>query len=470
MSAERFSGISTEPLRRTAEGIYDGLRAREDPITWRTMAVDMRRVLGSSKPEQFPATAPIEEAKRFVEVMTANTYMARLTPEILYALGYEENICKEMAEEELLDALLISPRHTPDELFWDTADYLSGEDQKIATVIPVGHYSDKELRIIGPRKLFHEVDNLIFLGSTQRMYGGSLNVYAETLNLLRNEEFSSHIKRVSIVMPMFAGSRGHKDGQEPEIGYEVRQAETITTRLSLDVNNVLSELKGYAPKVKFYSVDIHNTDLPKREFERRGFEFESISTEKSFASAVMREVKEQQLHDLPLRLVAVDKSAVARTEKLAAEILKLGANGHNFIDMVEIKKVRNTAGQIESASVEKVVRISLEGDVITKTVVSLDRDELSKEHIRLTSDDMLDSGRSVGADSKLLDGIMPNARIKITVVTHPVMSESVKSALNNTGSDVVIVAKTLTNPELYRDVRLRVVDISEDIARGINSR
>ncbi len=459
--------LLTEQQRLATNGVYTGLRDREDPITWRTMAIQMRSILGSSNPERVPATASLQEATTFVEEMTRGTYMENLTPEILYALGY-----KEIEDGGHLDTLIISPRHAPDELFWKLADQLSEEGQQIGVFIPVGHYADHEPRILSPRKLFHDVDNVVLIGSTQYMYGGSVSVFVETLNLLRNEEFAPRVKNVSVVIPMFAGSRGHKLGQAPEIGYEVLQSKSIPARFSLDVKDVLDELGENAPNVQFFSVDIHNEEYPNDEFVRRGFEFTSIGPEDSFAHAVVREIKEQKLQELPLRLIAVDRGAVKRTEKLAIEILKLQSNGYNFIDVVEVKKVRNTAGQVESASVEKIVRMSAESDVVTKTVIEMSSEELAAAFIRVTDDDMLDSGRSAKTDDVLIDQLMPNPKLKMTVVSHPVMSEGVRSALDNTGSDVIIVGNTLTNPELYKDSRgrVRVVDLSSDISKAINQK
>jgi phosphoribosylpyrophosphate synthetase len=459
--------LHTEQQRLATNGVYTGLHNREDPITWRTMAIQMRSILGSTNPERLPATANLSDATTFVEEMTRGTYMENLTPEILYALGY-----KEIEDGGHLDTLIISPRHSPDDLFWKLADELSAEGQQIGVFIPVGHYADHEPRILSPRKLFHDVDNVVLIGSTQYMNGGSVSVFVETLNLLRNEDFASRVKNVSVVIPMFAGSRGHKLGQAPEIGYEVLQSKSIPARFSLDVRDVLDELGENAPTVQFYSVDIHNEEYPNEEFVRRGFEFKSISPEDSFAHAVVREIKEQKLQELPLRLIAVDRGAVLRTEKLAIEILKLQSNGYHFIDVVEVKKTRNTAGQVESASVEKIVRISEEKGEVIKSEIQMTPQELEQFFIRVTDDDMLDSGRSAKTDDELIDKLMPNPKLKMTVVSHAVMSEGVRSALDNTGSDVVIVGNTLTNSDLYKDSRgrVRVVDLSADIAKAINKR
>lgn len=457
--------LPTEPLRRSAEGLYNGLRNTKDTVTWRTLAIKAREVLGSPNPEKFPATASIEDAEKFVKLFTKDTYMQHLTPEILYALGYQEI----NPPIEMLDTLIVSARHSPDELVSKLADELIMNEKKVGVIIPVGHYADKEPRIVGPRKYFHDIDTAVFLTSTQSMKGGSMSVLVETLNLLRNPDFASHVNKVAIVIPMFGGSRGHKVGQAFEIGDEILQAKTIPNRLSVVTNDILAELGKNAPEISFLSVDIHNEQLPRDVFNARGFEFTSVGPEREFASALKREIEEQGLHGIPVRVIAVDKGAALRTENVGVELLRLGANGHNYLDVVQIEKIRNSAGEVESARIVSVKRLSVKNGELIKT--NLDVEEMDREgrFVRVTTDDMLDSGRSAKKDDELLDRVMPNSVFKISIVTHNVTSEGVRSALDNTGSDVVIMGNTLPSSGL-NDNRIRIVDLAPAISRTIHKK
>ena len=430
----------------------------------------MRRVLGSPDPENEPPTAPFADALKLVSDATENTYMAPLAPEIMYALGYTD-LEVPMGH---IDTMIISARHGPEEILWNLADHFAIQrGQEVAVINPVGHYKDVEARVLGPRKLFHTVDTAVFLTSTQHMYGGSMSVLIDTMSLLRNEDFTSKINKVAIVIPMFGGSRGHRPGQAKEIGYEVLQADTIPKSLSAIANDILADPRlqkiANLPQISFYSVDIHNKDLPGSTFESRDFEFISIGPESQFAQAIRREINEQMLYGTPIRLVAVDGGALERTEALAAQILLQGANGYRTIDIIEIEKHRITAGEVASAEVKSVIRMSLDGGKIETERLDINALDLKEEFIRVTSDDMLDTGKSAKKDDVLLDQIMPRSVLKISVVTHPIVSEGLSPALDNTGSDVVIVGNTLTNPELYRDHkhRVRVVDLAPAIGDSL---
>ena len=457
--------LPTEPLRVTYSRLVSGLNDRQDPVTWRTMSIDMRAIGGSKDPERQPATLDFKDAEKLVQELTRGTYLESITPEIMYSLGYG----KPSERQQSLDTLIVSARHRPEWLTWALADRLHKDGQNIAVINPVGHYLDQEPRILGPREFFRDIDTAVFLTSTQYIHGGSVSVLVETLGLLRNQEFSKNIKNVEVIIPMMAGIRGHKEGQAHEIGYEVLQAGTIPKRLSLIAKDIQEDLGEFAPKITFRTVDIHNLEMPKDAFLEKGYELDSIDPMRNFAYAVKREIEEQSLHGIPLRLVAVDKGAVERTQNLAAELLLMGANGYSHIDIVEIKKVRTSAGIVDSAHIDRVVRMSFKNGTINKQSIDINDILNTESFIRVTSDDMLDSGRSAKKDDELLDSVMPNAVFKISVATHPVVSEGLRSALDNTGSHVIILGNTLSNQELYNDSRVRIVNVAPSIADALRS-
>jgi phosphoribosylpyrophosphate synthetase len=464
-----------EKRRESLTKLYDGLRSRPDPITWRTMVVDARFILGAKeKPEFERPTASYLEAKTLVERLTEETYLQGLRQEILYSLGYREQVLRE-EREGALDALLLNGRQNPpDELFWALADHLAGQGRKIAAINSVGHYNDGQGRVIAPPLLLKEVKNCVILASTQKMYGGDPDVLEDVIGTLRSPAFTAQIDNVYVGNPMFGGSRGHRPGQADEIGYEVLEVNSESQKLALYTRDVLRQVKkdcrGRVPKVTFLTVDIHNNKLPGGEFRKHGFKFVSVNPARELAQETCRVIKEKNLADLPLKVIACDKGAIPRTEAFVRTILTYGLNHTEFIDVVYVEKDRPRAGEVAKAEIAGVTRFAKDGFKISVRKVKSFPTRVVPfvgPCVVVLTDDMLDTGGTNATDfATIVKPVFPNAELKISVGTHPVLSKGL-APLDTIGADVFVLGNTLSPRGLRDHSKVRIVDLAPAIAREI---
>ena len=174
--------------------LYKGVRSREDTVSWRTLIVTVKKLLGASK---------LSRAKKLVLFLIKRTYLEPLLSEILYALGLRTLKARKNKD---LDFLLLNGRHFPEPLLWSLADYLKEKGKGVAVVNPVGHYNDGQTRVVGPSVIFCKINKLVILSSTQTKLGGSVSVLSNVLRLIRNLKLAERVNEVDVVIPMFDGS------------------------------------------------------------------------------------------------------------------------------------------------------------------------------------------------------------------------------------------------------------------------
>lgn len=466
-SPKNTSSFSTTRMREEYIRLYQGLRDKADPVTWRTTICKIKMLLGVADPDwnKLPATKH-QEAIELVKKLLRGTYLEAFMPDVLNALGIKS---VEYVRGEI-DALIYNGRHIPEELLWKVANEYQNLSKSVAVVNPVGHYNDGETRIVAPGKLTNSVQRLIILASTQEMYGGSIAVLANVIRTIRNANFAKEINAVDVVIPMFGGSRSDKDGQSPEIGFEVQQAIFDAKMLSATTADLLQSLReelplSDVPKVRFFSIDIHGSSFPQRIFESDGLEFQSICPMSAFAEAVKQEMVDQKMENLPLMVVASDNGATVRAERFAEEMSKI--NDHSEILMVYFDKKRSQAGEIGKLAVARLAHWSVRGKEITKTDIT-DAKKVGEKFIRIIPDDMLDTGGTAEKDSELLDQIMPTSALKIFVATHPVLSRG-SLAVDRTKADVVLVGNTLNPPHLKSHSKVRVINLARSIVKQLET-
>ena len=445
--------------------LYRGIRDREDMVTWRTLIVKIKLLLGSRDPEhkRLPSGTK-RKANKLVMTLVKDTYLEILTPEIFYALGYQ--VPKNRVGK--IDVLLFNGRHNSEPLLWTLADKYRQEGKSVAVVNPVGHYNDGQSRTLVMEKLISKVDKLIIIASTQIKYGGSLTVLANVIRTLRNPAFSRKINSVNVVIPMFGGSRGHRISQSDEIGYEILEAIFNAKVLSLTTGDVIRKIRKdtkKVPKVKFFSIDIHSRDYPAEVFGKSGFPFISINPSFVFADEIHKLLDNKKLLHLPIRVVSCDRGAELRTEALAERLINHPENSINEVDIIYIEKKRITAGVTTEAKICKISRWSLgkKGRVDKKTVMKMNsRKELYKEFVLIYSDDMIDTGGTAKKDLKLLAGKFPNARFKVFTATHPVLSKGT-GVLDEIEVDKFLLGNTLNVKEVWEHPKAVKLDMAPAI-------
>lgn len=434
------------------QALHEGLRHRRDQVTLRTFLSDVKIILGldeQNTPWQPVPPEKFAQAKLLLETITAGTHSQSLIPEFLYSLGLGKFV---EADLPPLDFLIISGRYLQDPLFFDLADELTHQGYSVATLNPVGTYNDGQRRVMGLSTLLRPVKNLVILASTQNQQGGSVEVLENVIRTLKNPEIAKRVKTVTIAIPMFGGSRGHRLGQSPAMGFEVFEAESSAKDLSHTTRRVINSLKKHhhlknqdIPPVRFVSIDIHNQDQPGSTFIRRHFEFASASPAQEFANAVYQELTDKQLLHLPVKVVACDEGAIPRTEEMAQELLHHPQNHLRFLDVVFIKKIRTVAGKVDKAWIDKVEHwtLNLNGS-IGKSLLSIPspEDPSPEECVTLLTDDMLDTCGTASDDTNLVHVHYSRTRYTIFAATHPVLSQGPEN-LNKIAADLILTGDTL---------------------------
>jgi len=145
-----------------------------------------------------------------------------------------------------------------------------------------------------------------------------------------------------------------------EAGFEIMEVAFNAKFLSLPTKDLLLKLakevgakSNQLPSVRFFSIDIHNQEYPKKVFNEEGFEFISISPASVFADSVYQILSEERLLEVPLKVVVCDKGAVDRSEKLVEKLLKHKKNKIKKIELIYLLKKRLKAGIVKETKVEK---------------------------------------------------------------------------------------------------------------------
>lgn len=292
------------PLLEKYADLYRGIRDRNDTVSWRTLIVSIRELLGQETPDYKKVSWRFHlKGRKLIKTLVAKTYLEPLIPEIEYAVGIRGVTGRGAAD---LDLLLLSGRHFPEPILWTLADYAKSQGKRVAVINPVGHYNDGQTRVIGPYKYFRKIKKLVILASTQTKVGGSISVLCNVIKLLRNADLTKRVEKVEIIIPMFGGSRGHRFGQSQEVGYEVMEAGFNAQMLSLITVNVLSRVAkeiGKTPPIRFSSVDIHNGEYPQKTFTEVGLTFSSINSSLTLAGGITDLVKIRKIK-APLKLIS----------------------------------------------------------------------------------------------------------------------------------------------------------------------
>ncbi len=447
--------------------LFRGIRDRKYTVTWRTLVITIRELLGVSEPDfQKISKRQRAKAKKLIFQLVKKTYLEVLIPEIEYAVGIDGY----KGRETDLDFLILNARHAVEPILWNLADYIKSKHKKVAVVNPVGHYNDGQTRIIGPHKFFRKIKKVIIIASTQTKLGGSVSTLSNVIRLIRNVEFTKNISEVDVIIPMFGGSRGHRLGQSSEVGFEVMEATFNARLLAIPVKNILKKLKSEdvkLPKFRFFSVDIHNLVEPCITFNDEGFEFISITSAPEIAKGIVKVIKSKKHLKVSTKLIACDKGAVPRTEHLAESILNLGSI--KKLEVIYIEKKRATAGVIKQAEIASISEWRIENKVILKRTLKVPKKSNFKNTNLIYSDDMIDTGGTAEKDLKFISAIYPNAVLKIFAATHPVFSKGF-SALKRIGADYYCVGNTLDLDGLIDVSNVEIIDMSPVIYKEILKR
>jgi phosphoribosylpyrophosphate synthetase len=469
------------------ERLARGLKNRKDPVTWRTLTIDLRYILGSNNPELSPPSfATFAKGKRLVESLTKDTFLEPLQAEVVWSIYGEYGEQKVVPSPESLkavDFLLINGRHKTGELFWTLADRLKAEGNSVAVINPVGHYNDHQTRIVAPEFLINPVRTAVFLSSTQTEDGGDLAVLDLTLRILRNPNFSYMIDKVIVAMPMFGGSRGHKVGQSSVAGFEILETiynSKLLTRTVDDIRKSIVDHDIYPrhehilafkkrmvfPEVKFLTVDIHNDVLPARKFAEAKYPFISVSAAKEQAKIVSQALTEKNYRDLPKNIVACDIGSSTRTEDFAREILSLEGGDLNII---YLKKMRGRNGKIISCRIDKIETCRLDDDNnLAKSPGKIEGFGRKQKCACIYIDDMVDTGGTAGSDIVTVKKYLPNSKYIVFVATHPIFSKGIEEALRKIGADLYLVGNTLNTKGLRSNNKIKVVDVAPSIIRALS--
>lgn len=468
--------------------LHEGLRHRRDHVTLRTLLIDFKTILGipeKDAPWQPLAPKQFFPAKALLEQLTAGTYSAPLIPEFLYSLGFDKRRVIAETNPQPLNFLLVSGRYLQDPLFFDLVDELASQSYSIATLNPVGTYNDGQRRVMGLSTLLRPVDHLVILASTQNQQGGSVEVMENVIRILKNPEIAKRVRAVTVAIPMFGGSRGHRLSQSPPVGFEVFEAESSAKDFCHTTRRIINSLKKHhhlksenIPPFRFVSIDIHNQDQPGSTFVRRRFEFASVDPAQEFATAAYQELGDKQLLHLPVKVVACDEGAIPRTEEMAQELLHHPQNHLRSLDVVFIKKIRTVAGKVDRAWINKVEHWTLNPNgSISKSPLSIPspEDPSLEECVILLTDDMLDTCNTASDDTNLAHAHYSGTRYTIFAATHPILSKGPEN-LNKIAADLILVGNTLISDELTQAInsrriqpQVRVVNLAPTLARILTS-
>lgn len=489
MIDRRLPTPENEIRRQEYAELVKGLKSQEDPITWRTLIVDLRHILGSDIPEKSPPPLErMEGARQLISRLTARTYLAELHNEILWGCFGEygqKNILPKKEDIKPLDYLIISGRHKSQELLWKVAEKLKSGNKSVAVINPIGHYNDFQTRMIVPDMLVRPVRHAIFLSSTQNEDGGEVSVLNLALRALRNPNFAYMIDNVHVVVPMFGGSRGHKAGQNKVIGFEALETIYHAKDLIETIDDIKESINGphkyevyrhvrtrkpdlKFPHVDFSTIDIHNNNLPGKKFRERRYGFKSLSPAPEFASKCLSVLEETPFARLPKKIVVCDEGSICRTEKLAEEILR---QGECEIEIVYIDKTRIRAGEVANSSIARVAtwRKNEEGIIVKQNHEGTNLDA-SEACVLIFNDDMIDTGGTAGKDIKLVKSFLTNAKFTVFIATHPIFSQGIGEALSKmAGVDVFMVGNTLSNSRFAGYKNIVYVDLGLAIARSLQS-
>ena len=447
--------------------LYKGIRDQKDTVTWRTLIITIRELFGETLPDYRKIKKRYySKGRKLIKELVRKTYLETLIPEIEYAVGIR-GIAGRGGED--LDYLLFNARHFPEPLLWNLANYIKLRGKKVAVINPVGHYNDGQTRVIGPARFFRKIKNLVILSSTQTLLGGSVSVLSNVIRLLRNPDFARKVSQVSVVIPMFGGSRGHRLGQSEEVGFEVMEAGFYAKELSLTTSDLLEKVKKESkkiPVVRFYSVDIHNDEYPAHVFREAGFGFFSIDSSGALGSGILEIIKRKKLTKIPIKLIVCDKGAVPRTQRLSKKILSIGGRAFEGLQIIYIGKKRVAAGKVTSAEIEKIETfVKKDGKIIVKPAKFSGRP--SFQNVTLVfSDDMVDTGGSAEKDVVFISKHFPNASLKIFAASHPVFSKGF-GAMKRIGADYYVLGNSLNWEGLDERSGVTLVDFSPSIYKAI---
>jgi phosphoribosylpyrophosphate synthetase len=237
--------------------------------------------------------------------------------------------------------------------------------------------------------------------------------------------------------------------------------------LAIPAKNILEKLsedKIKIPKIKFYSIDIHNLEEPFETFKDEGFEFVSIDSSNELAKGTLKIIKSKRYLKVPIKLIVCDKGAIPRTEKLAESLLKL--DGIERLEIVYIEKKRATAGIVKTAEIVKVAEWKTVNQELSKRNLKIPSKPNFKTTCLIFSDDMIDTGGTAEKDIKFISSYYPNALIKVFVATHPVFSKGF-GALKKIGADYYCVGNTLDWDGIKDIPNVEIIDMSETIYQTI---
>jgi phosphoribosylpyrophosphate synthetase len=457
--------VKTSLLEKYA-GLYRGIHDRKDTVSWRTLIITIRELLGEESPDFKKVNGRLySKARKLIRSLVSKTYLEPLIPEIEYAVGIRSSAGR---SGNNLDLLLLSGRHFPEPILWTLADFAKSQGQKVSVVNPVGHYNDEQTRVVGPAKYFRKIKKLVILASTQSRFGGSVSVLSNVVRLLRNVELTKKVENVEVVIPMFGGSRGHKYNQDPEVGYEVREASFNAKILSLVARDIIKHLAPEVPKIpkiRFSSVDIHSDEYPAKTFNEEGFEFVSISPSKNLARGIIDILKSKKAR-VPLKLVACDRGAVSRTENLAKELIFGSGNFLKSLQVIYIEKKRLTAGVVTGAMIASVEEWKKKDGRVHIKKLRVPNKPIFKNSVIVYSDDMIDTGGTAERDLKFISSFYPNTSLKIFVASHPVFSKGF-GAIKRIGADAYVLGNTLNWEDLGDIKGVEIVDFAEAIYKFI---
>ena len=477
-----------ELLKIRYEELAAKIKDKENPVTWRTLAISLREMTESDNPDWNPP--PLETlpmGKEIIKHITDGTYLEPLRDSILWAVYGEygeRKILPSKDEIEPLDFLLVNSRHKTQELFWKLADTLREEKYSVAAINPIDHFNDRQTRMVVPDHLTMPVKHAVFLSSTQYQDGGSLEVLTLALRALRNPNLTYMVDEVDVILPMFGGSRGHKPGQSRFIGFEALETiyhpkdliETIDDietsivgphryRIYHHVHQMRGELKF--PKVNFYTVDIHNKILPAKKFREARRHFESLLPTIEMTTRCLDVLSEKNLSNLPIRIVTCDGGSIERTENQAREML---IQGVPTIEVICIDKTRIRSGEVANAEMASIVEWKLSDDhkTIIKTELARDGVDYQKACVLVFVDDMIDTGGTAGKDIALVKSYFQNSKFTVFIATHPIFSQGVGEALSRMNADTYIVGNTLSTDRFRNYQNIIPVNLAPTIAKALN--
>jgi hypothetical protein len=504
IEVEVRDGYSERQIIEKYERLHAGLHDEEDPITWRTTLINVKFLLGVEDPIWDPLPEDkIEQAALMLQNLTAGSFQEPLIPEMLLAMGVSEQSLREhLRWEEQLDALVINGRHLgtdkeghkfePEPALFKTAHEINRRGKNVAFYNPVGRFGDNSDRVVSPPVLLHSPERIVIIGSTQEM--GSLQALKDVLISLASPDFLGKTKNLDIVIPMSGGSRADKPGQPLSMGKESLSAKENARRLSQEALAVLDELRQAGlneqnlPKIRFYSVDIHEPTLPESEFNKWGFEFSSICPEKLYANRICSELSnidaqrrnKPRLTDMPMKVINFDKGATMRTQRFVEALLTNPDGCWDYIDVISVKKTRVDAGEVREAEVTQIDRWSVEnGQLVITELWSLDNgmnhgynghdvptmQNPSYEPCLIASDDdIIDTALTTEKNRKATELLWRHPdNFRITSYTHVVASKGVPLALERDDADLTLAGLTLSPKGLREAPRVRSIDLSKAI-------